>query len=171
MEANDFTSRKSLCSSPLPELEVPMINTMVACLGVEHRKLNDLNMQLACGAAMLAGHSGAIEASQKVLQVWDRIRHDLWSHLQIEDGLVSWGEAHHVISGGLLDTLKNERQEMRKLIATLHERSLGVDHKPTAEDRSAFAETSLQLARTLDSHVERYDGEVLPSVLRALFPK
>jgi hypothetical protein len=29
------------------------------------------------------------------------------------------GEAHHAISSALLDTLKNERQEMRKLIATL----------------------------------------------------
>jgi hypothetical protein len=32
---------------------------------------------------------------------------------------VPWGEAHHAISSALLDTLKNERQEMRKLIATL----------------------------------------------------
>jgi hypothetical protein len=28
--------------------------------------------------------------------------------------------------------------------------------------------TLLALARTLDSHVERYDAEVLPSILRAL---
>ena len=87
-----------------------------------------------------------IEANQKVLRVWDEIRQDLWSHLQIEDGLVSWGEAHHAISGTLLDTLKNERQEMRKLIATLHERSLGVDRQLTAGDRSAFAQTLLALA-------------------------
>ena len=39
-----------------------------------------------------------------VLRVWDEIRQDLWSHLQIEDGLVSWGEAHHAIPGALLDT-------------------------------------------------------------------
>jgi len=44
MEAKGTTIRKTPCSSPLPELEVPMINTMVACLGVEHRKLNGLNM-------------------------------------------------------------------------------------------------------------------------------
>jgi hypothetical protein len=176
MEAKDFTIRKTPCSSPLPELEVPMINTMVACLGVQHRRLNGLNMQLAYGATRLAGDGGAIEANQIdakqiVLRVWDEIRQDLWSHLQIEDGLVSWGEAHHAISGTLIDTLKNERQEMRKLIATLHERSLGVDRKLTAADRSAFAQTLLAMARTLDSHVERYDSEVLPSILRALFPK
>jgi hypothetical protein len=46
-------------------------------------------------------------------------------HRQIEDGLVPRGEAHHVISGALLDTLRNERQEMRKLIATLVNRSRG----------------------------------------------
>ncbi|HKN01194.1 MAG TPA: hemerythrin domain-containing protein [Candidatus Binataceae bacterium] len=148
-----------------------MINTMVACLGVEHRKLNGLNMQLAYGATRLASDPGAIEANQKILRVWDEIRQDLWSHLQIEDGLVSWGEAHHAISGALLDTLKNERQEMRKLIATLRELSSGVDREQTAEGRTAFTRTLLALARTLDSHVERYDGEVLPSVLRALFHK
>ena len=171
MEAKNFAIRKSPCNSPLPELEVPMINTMVACLGVEHRKLNGLNMRLAYGATRLASDPGAIEANQTVLRVWDKIRQDLWPHLQIEDGLVSWGEAHHAIPGGLLDTLKNERQEMRKLIATLHERSLGVDRKLRAGDRSAFAQTLLALARTLDSHVERYDGGVLPSILRALFLK
>jgi hypothetical protein len=35
-------------------------------------------------------------------------------NLQIEGGLVPWSEAHHAISSALLDTLKNERQEMRK---------------------------------------------------------
>jgi len=171
MEAKPFAIKMTPCSSPLPELEVPMINTMVACLGVEHRKLNGLNMQLAYGATRLASDPGAIEANQKILRVWDEIRQDLWSHLQIEDGLVSWGEAHHAISGALLDTLKNERQEMRKLIATLRELSSGVDREQTAEGRTAFTRTLLALARTLDSHVERYDGEVLPSVLRALFHK
>jgi len=138
MEANDFSIQKTPCSGPLPELEIPMINTMVACLGVEHRKWNGLNMQLASGATSLANDGAAIEANRKVMRVWDEIRQDLWSHLQIEDGLVSWGEEHHAIAGALLDTLKNERQEMRRLITTLHERSLGVDRKLTAGDRSAF---------------------------------
>jgi hypothetical protein len=171
MEAKDFTIRKSPCGGPLPELEVPMINTMVACLGVEHRKLNDLNMQLAYDATRLAGEGGAAKANQKGLRIWDEIRHDLWSHLQIEDGLVSWGEAHHAISDALLETLKSERQEMRKLIATLHELSLGADREQPAENRSDFSQTLLALARTLDSHIERYDSEVLPAILRALFPK
>jgi uncharacterized membrane protein YccC len=164
MEGNDFAIQKAPCSSPLPQLEVPMINTMVACLGVEHRKLNGLDMGLAVAASRLADDPGAITASQQALRVWVEIRRDLWSHLQIEDGLVSWGEAHHAISGALLETLKNERQEMRKLIATLHEQL-------TAGDRSPLAETLLALARTLDSHVERYESEVLPLILRALFPK
>ena len=105
--------------------------------------------------------------------MWKEIRHDLWSHLQIEDGLVhSWGEVHHAISGALLDTLKNERQEMRKLMGALRALSSGPDREPqTAGERSRFAQTLLALARTLNSHVERYDGEVLPSILRALFQK
>jgi hypothetical protein len=171
MKATDITIRKTPCGSPLPELEVPMINTMVACLGVEHRKLNALNMQLAYGATRLAGDPGAIEANQKVLRVWNEIQQELWSHLQIEDGLVSWGEAHHAIPGALLDTLKKERQEMRMLIATLRELSSGVDREQTAGGLSAFTQTLLALARTIDSHVERYDGGVLPSILRAPFPK
>jgi Hemerythrin HHE cation binding domain len=105
--------------------------------------------------------------------VWEEIRRDLWSHLQIEDGLVhSWGEAHHAISGAPLNTLKNERQEMRKLMGALRALSSGPNREPqTAGERSSFAQTLLGLARTLDSHVQRYDGEVLPSILRALFHK
>jgi hypothetical protein len=81
------------------------------------------------------------------------------------------GEANHAISGALLDTLKNKRQKMRKLIATLREQSLGFDPELIGGVRSAFAQTLLALARTLDSHVGRYDDEVLPSILRALFHK
>ena len=99
MEAKDTTIRKTPCSSPLPELEVPMINTMVACLGVQHRKLNGLDMQLAFAASRLVADPGAITASQQAIRVWHEIQQDLWSHLQVEDELVfSWGEAHHAIS-------------------------------------------------------------------------
>src|SRR5580704_17337320 len=55
IEAKDTMIRKTPCNRHLPELEVPMINTMVACLGVQHRKLNDLNMQFAYGATRLVG--------------------------------------------------------------------------------------------------------------------
>ena len=55
MEAKRPMIESAPCSSPLPELEVPMINTMVACLGSEHKKLNQLIMQLACVATRLAG--------------------------------------------------------------------------------------------------------------------
>ena len=171
METKDFTIQKTPCGSPLPELEVPMINTMVACLGAEHRRLNGLDMRLAFAASRLAGDPGAIEANQQAKPVWDEIRQDLWSHLQIEDGLVSWAEAHHAIPDALLETLKNERQEMRKLIATLHELSTGQEREQTERRRSAFAQALLALARTLDSHIERYDGAVLPVILRALFVK
>ncbi|MFZ2062414.1 MAG: hemerythrin domain-containing protein [Candidatus Binatus sp.] len=158
------------CDSPLPELEVPMINSMVACLLSEHRKLNDLIMQLAGAATGLANDPGAVTANERALQVRDEIQHALRSHLQIEDGLVSWGKEHHAISGGLLDIVKNERLEMRKSMGALRVLSSGVDHEPQTDgDRSGIAQTLLALARTLDSHVERYDAEVLPSILRALF--
>jgi hypothetical protein len=148
-----------------------MITTLVRCLGSEHRKLDGLNVQLAFSATALAADPEAVASGQRLFEVWDEIRRDLWSHLQIEDGLVfSWAEAHHAISGTLLDTLKIERQEMRKLVAALPALSSGVGYEPqTARDRGVFARTLLALAQTLDSHLERYDGEVLPSILRALF--
>jgi hemerythrin-like domain-containing protein len=171
MEATQVTTQMTLCCSSLPELEVPMINTMVSCLASEHRKFNYPIMQLASAATRLVNDPGAVTANQRALRLWEEIRQDLWSHLQIEDGLVfSWGETHHAIPGTLFDTLKNERQEMRRLMAALRPLSSAVDSEPQmARDRSAFAHTLLALARTLDSHVERYDAEVLPSILRALF--
>jgi hypothetical protein len=171
MAANPRTTLMTPCSSPLPDLEVPMINTMVTCVGMEHRKLNGLDMQLAFAATRLANDPGAVTAQQQAVQVWDEIRQDLWSHLQIEEELVfAWGQAHRAIPHDLLDTLKNERQEMSKLMTALRDLSPGVDREPQkTADVSGFAQTLLALARTLDSHVERYDGEVLPSILRALF--
>jgi Hemerythrin HHE cation binding domain len=159
------------CGSPLPDLEVPMINTMVACLGSEHRRLDYLVVQLAFAATNLAADPAADTANERAFEVWDEIRQVLWSHLQIEDGLVfSWGDVHRASSSTLLDTLKTDRQEMRNLMTALPALSSGVYRKPqTARDRSGFAQKLLALARTLDSHVERYDGEVLPSILRALY--
>jgi hypothetical protein len=70
----------------------------------------------------------------------------------------------------LLDALKIEHQEMRKSLTALPELSSGVDSQPqTAPDRAAFARTLLTFTRALDAHVERYEGEVLPSILRAVF--
>ena len=171
------TSRTTPCGGPLPELEVPMINAMVTCLGSEHRKLDEHILQLAFAATRLASDPNAPAAKQRAIEVWDEIRLDLWSHLQIEDGVFSWGEAHYAISDRLRETIQTERQDMRKLVAALPASSSVVDREPpmVGEDASflqtppALAQTLLALARTLDSHVERYEGEVLPSILRALF--
>ena len=177
MDATPITARMTPCGSPLPELEVPMINAMVTCLGSEHRKLDEHISQLAFAATRLASDPNAPAAKQRAIGVWDEIRLDLWSHLQIEDGVFSWGEAHHAISDTLRETIQTERHEMRKLVAALPALSSDMDREErTAGDHGAFAQTPLPLAqtllalaRTLDSHVERYEGEVLPSILRALF--
>ena len=122
-----------------------MINTMVTCRGSEHRKLDDHILRLAFAATRLASDPDAVTANQRAVEVWDEIRRDLWSHLQIEDELVfSWGEAHHAISGTLLDILKVKHQEMRKLVASLPTLSSGVDREPqTAGDPGAFSRTLL----------------------------
>src|SRR5271168_3206241 len=158
MEAPQVTTQMKFNCNRLPDLEVPMINTMVTCLGGEHRRLNDLGMQLAFAATRLVGDPDAVAARQRALELWEQIRHELRSHLQIEEELVfSWGEGHRAISDTLLETIRNERQEMRKLMAALHAFSSGGVRKPqTGGDRGGFAQTLLALAQTLDSHVERY---------------
>lgn len=171
MEAIHDTVQITPCCGPLPDLEVPMINTMATCLGSEHRKLDGRIMQLALAATRLAADPEAVGASQRAVEVWDEIRRDLWSHLQVEDELVlSWGVAHNAIPATLLNTLRVEREEMHKLLAALPELPSASDREEQrATDRGAFARTLLALAQTLESHVERYDSEVLPSILRALF--
>jgi hemerythrin-like domain-containing protein len=148
-----------------------MINTMIACLSSEHQKLNNLTMQLALTATRLASDPDATTTQQRALELWDEIRRILWPHLQIEDELVfSWGEAHHAIPEALLDILKVERQEMRKLVAALPALSTDlVSETQSGGDQPMLAQTLLALAQTLDSHLERYDGEIIPSLSRSLF--
>jgi hypothetical protein len=170
MDVTQFTTEITPCGGPLPELEIPMINTMVACLASEHRRLDEHILSLALAANRLTNDSDALTAGQAAFGIWDEIRAYLYSHLQIEDALVfSWGEDHQAISNTLLETLKVERQEMRRLVVGLPASS-GEHREPqTTADRRALADTLLALARTLDLHVARYDGEVLPSIRRALF--
>jgi hypothetical protein len=118
MEATQVSIQSTPCCGPLPDLEIPMVNTMVACLGYEHRKLSGHVMRLALAATRLAADPDAAETHQRAVEVWDEIRRDLWSHLQIEDELVfSWGEARRAIPNSLVESLKLERQEMHKLVA------------------------------------------------------
>ena len=171
MEAAETMTDKTPCGHALPDLEIPMINTMVMCLGSEHRKLNDLTMRLAFAATRLAADPKDVNATQRAVETWDEVRRDLWPHLQIEDELVfSWGAAHNAIPVTLLETLKTERQELHKLVASLPALSPDEELSPSV-DHGAFARTLIALTQTLDCHVERYDGEVLPSILRALFKK
>ena len=93
------------CNRPLPDLEVPMINTMVTCLHSEHEKINFLTMQLALAANRLAADPDQAGAKERALEVWDEIRRDLWPHLQVEDELVfSWAAARDAIAPALLNT-------------------------------------------------------------------
>src|SRR5215472_9151006 len=43
MDAAQFTTPMTPCGSPLPELEVPIVNTMARCLGSQNRKLDGLS--------------------------------------------------------------------------------------------------------------------------------
>jgi hypothetical protein len=71
MEATEVTTQMTFRCRPLPELEVPMINTMVRCLGSKDRKLDGLITQLVFAATRLAGDPEA------AVEVWEEIRHDL----------------------------------------------------------------------------------------------
>ncbi len=97
-----------------------MIATLVKCLGSEHRNLDELNVQLAFAASTSAVDPEAVAAGKRLFELWDEIRRDLWSHLQVEDALVfGWGGANHAISGGLIQASKTEHEEMRKSLAVL----------------------------------------------------
>jgi hemerythrin-like domain-containing protein len=171
MEATD-TVDISPCGRPLPDLEVPMINTMVSCLSSEHQKINFLTIQLALAAARLAVDPDDASAKQRAVEVWDEIRRDLWPHLQIEDELVfSWGEARNAIPGSLLDTLKKERDQMHKLVTELFNLSSESEETAQPANQKLSAAKLQTLAQTLDLHVEHYDSEVLPAILRAVFRK
>ena len=147
------------CSS-LPELEVPMINTMVTCLGSERRRLNYTTLQLAFAATRLASDPGAVTANQLVLpKVWGRRDTALRSMVAFAKSktvwCTLWGEAHHTVSGTLLDTLKNEREEMRKQrVLSVRCRRLQIVYRKSAGERNGFAQILLALAGTLDSHVQ-----------------
>ena len=168
MEAAQLTAQMTPCSEPLPDLEVPMINALVACLGSEHKKLSSLINRLALIASRPVDGQTATTVNRDALEIWEEIRRSLWSHLQIEDELVySWGERHHAFSGSLLAALNDEREKMRKLLGDLPALASGSDQESQIllEHRA----TLLALTAILDSHVERYDGEVLPAIRRALF--
>jgi iron-sulfur cluster repair protein YtfE (RIC family) len=162
--------RTTPCGASLPDLEIPMVNAMVSCLTNEHRKLDEQVLELALAATRLASEPDSLTASQRAVELWDAIRSDLWSHLQIEEELVfAWAGGHQAISPELLNTLKIEREELSKVLAGLPGLLPGEDGEAeSTTDSSGFARTLKALAQNLDSHVERYDTKVLPSILRAV---
>src|SRR5579862_2409225 len=80
MEAAAVTTEITPCGQPLPELEVPMINTIVMCLGNEHSKLNERTMQLALTAKRLFRDPNRSDANQRAVETWEEIQRDLWPH-------------------------------------------------------------------------------------------
>jgi hypothetical protein len=168
VEARQLMTQRTPCSEPLPDLEVPMINAILTCLGSEHKKFSSLITRLALIATRPVDGQDAAAANHDALEIWEEIRRSLWAHLQIEDELVySWGQGHHAVSGSLLASLSDEREKMRKVLADMPALSSGVaEGSQFLTDHRA---TLLALTAILDSHVERYDGEVLPVIRRALF--
>ena len=166
MDAVHIAMKKD-CFVTLPDLEVPMVNSLVSCLTREHTKLDEQILQLALAATRLAANPQDVEASRHTTEVWEGIRHYLWSHLQVEDELVlTWGAARHAIGSALSETLENERQQMRRILAVLG--SYTADRVAPC-DRNGFAQSLLELSRILATHVERYEGEVLTAIQRSLF--
>jgi len=171
MEIEQITAQAKPQADSLTHLKASMLNTMVSCLGQEHRRLEDRILKLALAATRLNNARDSLTLRQQAVESWDEIRNDLWSHLQIEDELVfGWGKDHHAISPTLLGTVQIERQELRKLLSALPDSAQAEENKTeTTSDRATLAQTLSALAQSLDAHVERYESEVLPAILRALF--
>jgi iron-sulfur cluster repair protein YtfE (RIC family) len=146
-----------------------MISTMVRSLESEHRKLDELILQLSAAATRLVSNPTEVSAKARAIDAWDAIRQELWSHLQIEDSLVfSWGNANRAISPVVLESLRAERQEIRTLLAALPDLPSGKDSEDQAiADGAGFARTLIALAQNLDSHVAGYDAAVLPAILQS----
>lgn len=166
----DLANKRTDCFVSLPDLEAPMIQSLVSCLAREHTKLDEQILQLALAATRLAADPANDHANRHAAEGWNDIRSYLWSHLQIEDELVlTWGNARHAISGILSETLRKEREELRKLLIKL---GSDAEDQHLAGDRlhrEAFAKSLLALSQTLAAHIERYEGEVLPTLQRASF--
>ena len=168
MESLESASGSAECFAAMSDLEVPMINTMLRCLNREHTKLDEQILRLAVAATRLVAHPEDDLASQHTAEIWSEIREYLWSHLQIEDEFVlGWGAAHSAISPALQERLSGERDEMRRLLAVLGAHSSA----RSSADRESSAKSLLAFSRTLATHIERYDSDVLPSIQRALFHK
>ncbi len=167
MQARAVTIDNSPCSRALPDLEIPAINALAACLESEHRKFGRLIMRLAVAAAR-SSDDGTHGPPQPALELWSEIQRDLWPHLQIEDALVfSWGAEHRAIPPALHEAIRQERHEIRRLAAGLAEAETP---EPRGREKAArLAQSLLDLAHALDSHVQRYDSAVLPVVRRAAF--
>jgi|SRR5579884_1200759 len=166
MQARAVT-HNSPCSKPLPDLEIPVINALAACLESEHRKFGRLIMRLALAAAR-PSDDDTYGPPQLALELWSEIQRDLWPHLQIEDALVfSWGAEHRAIPPALHQAIRKERHEIRKLAAGLAEAA--AVEAGGREKMPRFAQSLLNLAHALDSHVQRYDSAVLPLIRRAAF--
>jgi len=156
----------SPCGGPLPDLEVPMISTIVSCLSCEHRKLDQRIIQLAFAASHAASNPDWRDDGNRLAELWDELEHSLWPHLQIEDELIlSWGRTHEAIGADLMARLVAERKELRDLLASLPR----LDASQGPESWPSSARTLLAIVQKLDVHIERYDSEVLPAILRALF--
>ena len=173
MAAIRFDTQTSPCDRALPNLQVPMINTMVRCLEAEHRKMDERILQLALAATRLASAPNELTARARAVEAWDEIRRELWSHLQIEDELVfSWANSHRALTPAMLEALKSDREQMRNLLASLPQLEASDAVGPESNlDGAGFAQSLIALAQNLDSHIEHYDTEVLPAVLRAVFSK
>ena len=57
-----LTTQMSPCSNPLPELQIPMINTLVRCLQSEHEKLAEHILELALAANRLSSEPSELIA-------------------------------------------------------------------------------------------------------------
>ncbi len=158
---------KKTGAEPLCDLEVPMINSIVTSMAEQHRRLDDLAARLAFAATRLSSGIDASAAMSQTRELRDEIRRELWSHLQIESELVfAWAQAHHALVPELVETLREEQQQIGELVAEI---SPPDPETASGEQRERFARTMLALAGMLDSHVSRYDSEVLPTILRAVF--
>jgi len=159
--------KKTPCDSIFSEesnFEARMINAIVNCLALEHRRFNDALMALGAVSASLAADPLNSEIYERTTQAWARLKSDLWSHLALENGLVFWWSGYQVKSGrDFVGDLSREQREIREVV-----RRIEFGTRKESEGAASQARAFVAIADLLDKHIEHYEADVFLAIRGAV---
>jgi iron-sulfur cluster repair protein YtfE (RIC family) len=143
--------------------EGQMINTIVNCLALEHRRFNDALMTLGAASASLASDPLNSKFHERATQAWSSLKSDLWLHLELENAVVFWWGGLQLTSGfDFVGELSREQREIRELVRQV-ESGIQKGDEPAVSQARAF----VALTNLLDRHIGRHETLVFPVIRKA----